>query len=129
VVGGGILSELMRVLLADDHEGFRRSVRQLLATTEDLRVVEECADGETALELLRSERLDVAVLDIAMPGMDGLSVARAAQQEELGCRVVILTMHDDPELERHAWLAGVRGYIRKEHAVTQLIPSLRSIQS
>ena len=117
----------LRILIADDHHAFRRSVRQVLAAAPEMTIVAECADGVTALLEIRAGQAQVAVLDLAMPGLNGLAVARAVQAERLGCPVIILTMHDDAELVEKARLAGVSHYIRKQNVVAELVPALRQL--
>ena len=117
----------LRILIADDHAAFRQTLRLILAGACEFSIVGECPDGAAALRLIRTERPDAAILDLAMPGMDGLSVARAVQQEDIFCPILILTMYIDSELQRQAALAGVCAYIHKENAVAEVIPALRAL--
>lgn len=117
----------LRILIADDHHAFRRSPCQILAAAPEISIAAECADGATTLLEIRTSGSAVAVLDLAMPGLDGLAVARAVQRESLGCPIVILTMHDDAALVEQAQRAGVALYIRKQNVVAELVPALRRL--
>lgn len=116
----------LRVVIADDHAAFRQTLRLILAGVEGVSIIGECADGAAALEMIRAERPDVAILDLAMPGLDGISVARAVQKEPVACSVFLLTMYVDAELRNQALRAGVRAYIHKEDTVAELISALHA---
>ena len=122
----------LRVLLADDHGLVRAGMRALLAEIDGVEVVAEAADGQEALRLIRETRPDVALVDISMPGMNGIEVATRAGKEHPRTRVVIVTMHADEEFVRRALLAGAAGYLLKhadraefEMALRALAPSSR----
>jgi DNA-binding NarL/FixJ family response regulator len=117
----------VRVLLADDHTLVRAGIRALLPSIEGVEVVAESGDGREALELIARHRPDVALLDIAMPGMNGLEIAKRITRESPRTRVVILSMHADPSYVQQALRAGAAGYLLKGAAVSELPLALRSV--
>ena len=119
----------VRVLLADDHTLVRAGIRSLLETIQDVEVVCECGDGREALELLAKHRPDIALLDIGMPGMNGIEIARQAGRASPKTKIVILSMHDDRTHVSQAMRAGVAGYLLKGAAVTELPLAIKSVMS
>ena len=117
----------VRVLLADDHTLVRAGIRALLQSIEGVEVVAESGDGREALELIAKHRPDVALLDIGMPGMNGLEVAKRVGRESPRTRVVILSMHADPSYVQQALRAGAAGYLLKGAAVAELPLALRAV--
>ena len=117
----------IRVLLADDHTLVRGGIRALLESIERVEVVAESEDGREALELIGKHRPDVALLDIGMPGLSGLEVARRAQKESPRTRVVILSMHADASYVTQALRAGVAGYLVKGAAVAELPLAIKTV--
>lgn len=116
-----------KVLIADDHEIFRRGLLDALKGEPSLKVVGEAGDGEQALRLAVELRPDVAVLDIKMPKADGLEVARRLKEAGSPVEVIILTMYDDPETFGAALERGVKGYVLKDSAATEIIGAIRSV--
>jgi DNA-binding NarL/FixJ family response regulator len=110
----------VRVLLADDHTLVRAGIRSLLETMDDVEVVAECGEGHEALELVTRHRPDIALLDIGMPGMNGIEIARRAARVAPRTKVIILSMYDDKTHVRQAIHAGVAGYLLKGAAVAEL---------
>jgi two-component system response regulator NreC len=117
----------IRVLIADDHGVMRAGLRALLNAAEDMRVVGEAADGREALELAGQITPDVVLLDLSMPGMSGIKVARTLKSVLPQARTLILTVHEDDELLRQAIQAGASGYIIKRAAETELITAIRAV--
>jgi DNA-binding NarL/FixJ family response regulator len=117
----------IRVLLADDHTLVRGGIRALLETIERVEVVAESDDGREALELIGKHRPDVALLDIGMPGLSGLEVAKRAHKESPRTRVVILSMHADASYVTQALRAGVAGYLVKGAAVAELPLAIKAV--
>ena len=118
---------VIRILLADDHTLVRAGIRSLLESIENVDVVAESGDGREALELICKHRPDVALLDIAMPGLSGLEVAKRVAQDCPKTRVVILSMHADASHVREALRSGVAGYLLKGAAVAELPLALKSV--
>lgn len=117
----------MRVLLADDHTLVRAGIRSLLEAVPGVEVVAETGDGREALELVAKHRPDVALLDIGMPGLNGLEVAKRISRESPRTRIVILSMHADANYVNQALRAGVSGYLLKGAAVSELPLALRAV--
>jgi DNA-binding NarL/FixJ family response regulator len=117
----------VRLLLADDHTLFREGVRSLLSRMPEVQVVAETGDGREALELIEQHRPDVALLDITMPGMNGLEVASRTARSSPKTRVVILSMHANEAYVAQALRAGIAGYLLKDAAATELSAALRAV--
>jgi DNA-binding NarL/FixJ family response regulator len=115
------------VLLADDHTLVRAGIRALLESAGDVEIVAECGDGREALEKIIQHRPDVALIDIGMPGLNGVEVARRTGQESPRTRVVILSMYADATYVRQALKAGVSAYLLKGAAVAELPLALASV--
>ena len=114
----------MRVLLADDHQILRDGIRRGLESAgED--VVGEADNGEEALELVRSSKPDIVLMDLSMPVLDGVSATRRITDEFPDVRVVVLTMHDDPQRTRAALEAGAIGYMTKGTSFADVLDTLR----
>jgi DNA-binding NarL/FixJ family response regulator len=117
----------VRVLLADDHTLVRAGIRSLLESVDGVEVVAECGDGREALEMIGKHRPDVALLDIGMPGLNGLEVARRTAQESPRTKVIVLSMHGDASYVKQALRAGVAGYLLKGAAVAELPLALQAV--
>jgi DNA-binding NarL/FixJ family response regulator len=117
----------MRILLADDHAIVRRGLRSLLESTPDLVVVAEAGDGKQALRLAEEHHPDLAVLDIAMPMMNGIDVAARLQTMERPPRIIVLSMHSDESYILRALAAGAQAYLLKEATDEDLIPAIRTV--
>jgi two-component system, NarL family, response regulator NreC len=117
----------LRVLIADDHGVLRAGLRALLKTEEDLQVVDEAADGDTALRLASRLRPDIVLLDLSMPGPGGIEVTRKLKEMLPATRVLILTVHEDETLLREALKAGASGYIIKRAVESELISAIRAV--
>ena len=118
---------LIRLVIADDHAIFRQGLRSLIAMAGDCEIVGECSRGDEALVLIRKLRPTIAILDISMPGLDGLSTVAALRREDDTTPVVVLTTHDDPLMLERARCSGANGYVNKEFAFEQLLQTLRSV--
>jgi len=121
------MSNDVRVVIADDHPIFRQGLRQLLEADPHIKVVAEVADGERALASLLDTPADVAVLDLTMPLKDGFAVARAVRERGLSVAIVFLTMHKDEHYLDAALDLGVKGYVLKDSAVTEIISCVRAV--
>jgi DNA-binding NarL/FixJ family response regulator len=116
----------IRVLLADDHVIVRQGVRALLER-EGFLLVGEASDGHEALQLAASTRPDVAVLDFAMPSLNGLDVARQISKVSPGTRSILLTVHNESRYVLDAFRAGARGYVLKTQAGQDLVRAVREV--
>ncbi|MCK9539510.1 response regulator [Dokdonella sp.] len=117
----------IRVILADDHQLVRAGLRALLESLADVTVLAECSDGSEALEAVARLQPDVLLLDITMPGMNGLEVARRVPRVSPSTRVLVLSMHASPEYVSQALRAGIAGYLIKDSAVEELRTALDAI--
>jgi DNA-binding NarL/FixJ family response regulator len=115
-----VSGDKVRIVVADDHALVREGIRRVLDEEPGFEVVAEVADGETALRRVSELAPDVVVLDISMPGLSGLDVARRLREEHPGVRALILSMHDDTEYVLRAVRAGAAGYLLKDDAGPQL---------
>lgn len=111
----------MRILIADDHEVVRSGVRTLLEARPGWLVCDEAADGREAVEMAGRHRPDVVILDIGMPGMNGLEAARMIRKVSPDSEVLILTMHESEQIVREVLRAGARGYVLKSDAGRDLV--------
>lgn len=116
----------LRVLLADDHQVVRQGLKVLLEQ-HGLAVVAEAADGRVAVELARKERPDIAVLDVAMPALNGVDAAREIARQSPKTRVVLLTGLHDPQFVGSALRAGVRGFVMKVQGIDDLVRAIREV--
>jgi DNA-binding NarL/FixJ family response regulator len=117
----------IRVAIADDHPIFARGLRQVLMSDCGLDVVAEARDGEAALECILEHSPDVVILDIDMPKKDGFEVVRAMEDRKLSAAVVFLTMHKNEALFNGALDLGVRGYVLKDSALTEVADSVKAV--
>ncbi len=115
------------VLIADDHPIFRRGLCDIIASDPKLRLVGEAGDGEEAWRLIQKLRPAVAVLDIHMPRRSGLELGRLVSQQRLSVELIILTMDAEEGLLHEALNLGVKGYLLKETAVTDLLQAVRRV--
>jgi two-component system, NarL family, response regulator DesR len=116
-----------RVLLIDDSATLRLGVHALLSSTPDLQVVGECADGGEAVEAARAHRPDVALMDISMPGTDGITATGLVLEAVPDCRVVILTMSNSARDVERAHAAGAAGYLSKATPSSELVQAVRTV--
>ncbi len=110
-----------RLLLADDHALVRAGVRRILDDDPELAVVAEAADGDEALRIALGSAIDLAVLDVSMPKLTGLHVARHLSEQRPNVRVLILSMHDNEEFLFEALRVGASGYVLKSAAEHDLV--------
>ena len=116
----------VRVVLADDHKIVRQGLHALLASEEDIEVAGDASDGRAAVQKARELRPDVVVMDVAMPGLNGIEATRQLALLVPTTRVIILSMYTDPEHVVHALSAGAAGYVRKHDADAELVTAIRT---
>jgi DNA-binding NarL/FixJ family response regulator len=116
-----------RVLLVEDHDLVRAGIRSLLGNMRDVHVVAEAGNAEDALELIEQYRPHVVLMDIALPGMNGLAATTRVTEQFAGVRVIILSMHVNDLYVSQALQAGALGYILKNASFTELEQAIRTV--
>lgn len=119
----------IRIVIADDEGVVRAGLRMILEAEDDLEVAGEAADGGEAVDVVRLTRPDVALMDIRMPGTDGIAAARALTSEGTGTRIVMLTTFDQDEYLYEALRAGTSGFLLKAAPPEQLVAAVRTVAS
>jgi RNA polymerase sigma factor (sigma-70 family) len=117
----------MKLLIVDDHALVRAGIKQLLATATDWRIVGETGRAREALALVDAERPDVVLMDVALPGMDGVVATREIRRRSPSTRVLILTVHDQIQDVLDAINAGASGYALKSEGPEALVQALRAV--
>ena len=117
----------VRVLIVDDHAVVRAGLRLLLDAEPDIEVVGEAADGVDALLVDRALEPEVVLMDLLMPGLNGIDATRELLQERPAAKVLVLSMQDDPRYVREAFAAGATGYVLKEAADTEVVGAVRQV--
>ncbi len=117
-----------RILVVDDHDVVRQGVRLILKSRPEWEICGEAEDGVDALAKERSLNPDLVVLDMTMPGKDGLEVTNALRARKSPAKILVLTMHDSKELAAAVQAAGVDGYVIKSHAARDLVPAIETIK-
>jgi DNA-binding NarL/FixJ family response regulator len=117
----------IRIIVADDHPVVRGGLVALLRTIPSLDVVGEAADGETAVRLTHEHRPDVVLMDVRMPGMDGVEATRQIRLQTPESRVLILTMYDDDATVFTAMKAGAQGYLLKESEQDDIVRAVHAV--
>ena len=118
---------MIKVLLADDHGIVRAGLRRIVEESGDMEVVAEAADGRETLRLVQEILPDVAVIDISMPGLDGLEVVSQLHGHYPDLPILILTMHEEGQYVVRAIQAGAMGYLTKQSAPEQLVKAIRKV--
>jgi DNA-binding NarL/FixJ family response regulator len=117
----------IRVLLADDHPLVRAGIRSLLEKLPGVEIAGEASDGREALELIKAHQSDVVVMDISMPGLNGLQTLARITRDYPRVRVIILSMHPNDEYVMQALKSGASGYLLKRAATAELAAALKSV--
>jgi DNA-binding NarL/FixJ family response regulator len=119
----------IRVVLADDHGLLRKGVRSVLSQDHDIAIVGEAGDGSEAVRLVEQLSPDVVVMDVAMPGLNGIDAAAQMTRRSKQLGVIMLTMYPDEEYLIRAVTAGVRGYLLKDSAEPDLIRAIKEVSA
>jgi len=119
----------LRILLADDHPILLAGLQTLVNVDRDLQIVGAARDGRAALQLALDLRPDVVVLDVSMPEMNGIEVTRALRAAWPQCRILVLTMHDEPAYVRELLAGGAAGFLLKSSAPEELARAIRAVHA
>jgi DNA-binding NarL/FixJ family response regulator len=120
--------ETFRILIADDHEVARRGIRSLLGSHPGWEVTGEAKDGREAVEQTKELKPDLVLLDIGMPGLNGLDAARQIRDIRPMTSVLVLTMHDSEQVVREVLAVGARGFLLKSDAGRDLVSAVEAVQ-
>ncbi|HEX9184992.1 MAG TPA: response regulator transcription factor [Burkholderiales bacterium] len=118
---------MIRVLLADDHEIVRDGLKRILGASSDVQVAGEAANGDEALALARMNDYDLALLDMSMPGLSGIDLIKRLKLEKPKMKLLVLSMHGEPQYAARALKAGAAGYLTKDSAAEQLVGAIRKV--
>jgi DNA-binding NarL/FixJ family response regulator len=117
----------IKVLIVDDHPVFRRGLKEIIEEQKKFEIVGEAADGMVGLHLAAELKPDIIVLDVDMPHLNGLQMARALRKDQASAQIVILSMHGDEDLFNAALDIGVKGYVLKENAGGEVVSALLKV--
>jgi DNA-binding NarL/FixJ family response regulator len=121
------MPDQIRLLIADDHPIVRNGLSFKLNQDARFKIVAEAGDGETALSLIQEMQPDIAILDIDMPKLDGLQVARKIAESDLNTKTILLTLHRDEDFFRTAMEIGAKGYCLKENAAEEIVAGVQAV--
>lgn len=124
---GSSMTSMIRILLADDHAVLRSGLRLLLTSTNEYEVIGEASSGTETLSLAEQLQPDLILLDLSMPALGGLDALPTLRKLVPLTRILILTMHDDPQYLRQALKRGASGYVLKKAADAELLSAMRSV--
>jgi two-component system, NarL family, invasion response regulator UvrY len=117
----------MRILIADDHPIFRAGLKEVLSKVKDVKLIGEADNGQTVLTLARNHRWDVVLLDLTMPGKDGLEVLQDLRRERPDLPVLVLSAHPEDQLALRLLKSGAAGYLTKDKAPELLLTAIRKV--
>lgn len=120
---------MIRVAVADDHVIVRAGLRALISCEHDMALVAEAGDGKQAVAIARHEQVDVFLVDLAMPGMDGVEAISQIRAAAPSAHVLVLSMHATPEFVRPALRAGATGYVVKGSGLDDLLVAIRAVHA
>lgn len=123
------MSDVIGVLLADDHPVVRRGLKATIEEDDGLKVLAEAVDGTDALRQILELRPDIAILDIDMPGLNGLGVAREVAAQNVETRIIFMTFHADEDLMRAAMDVGGKGYLLKGSETDEVCSAIRAVKA
>lgn len=120
------MGKITKILIADDHALIRQGLRQVLDAQTDFQII-ETENGEEALEEIRNQKPDIAILDVEMPKMTGFEVAKQLKHEALSIDVIFLTMFKDEVMFNKVMDIGVKGYVLKENTVSEIMSCIKAV--
>ena len=118
---------MIRILVVDDHSIVREGAKRIIADTCDMQVIDECSDGHDALCKILNNDYDVVLLDIALPGIDGLDVLRAAKTKKPALPILMLSMYPEEQYASRVLREGASGYIAKGSLPSDLVTAIRKV--
>ncbi|MFC0399663.1 response regulator transcription factor [Paraburkholderia rhizosphaerae] len=118
---------MKRIVIVDDHPIVRGTVASMLATDPEMQVVGECGDGEHGLKMILSETPDLAILDLDLPRLDGLSMIRQIRAQNESIRMLVLSAKPEQVMAAHTRLAGANGYVSKARELGELLTAARTV--
>jgi len=119
--------DTIHILVCDDHALFREGLSRILDETEGCKVVGKAANGQEAVEKAVELRPDLILLDVVMPGMDGIDAARTLRKRKVPSRIIMLSAYDEERFVLDAWKAGIHGYILKDTATAELMRAVQCV--
>jgi len=126
--GNGATLPTARILIVDDHPTFRRGLAAAIAEHPDLVVCGEAEDAQKALDAMRRLKPDIAIIDISLPGTNGIELIKQMAAEQPGLGFLVLSMHDETYFALRALRAGARGYVMKAEAPAEILAAIRKVQ-
>ena len=118
---------MLKIIIADDHPVVRQGIMRIIEETPDMRVTDEAEDGTEALKKIKEKDFDIILLDISMPGRDGLDVIREIKKIQPQLPILILTMHPEKYYGLRMFQAGASGYLTKQNAPFDLVEAIRKV--
>lgn len=125
----GAVAQTLGILCVDDHPLVRKGIAAILANETDMKLVAEAGSGRDAVDAFRQFRPDVTLMDLRMPGMDGIEATKQIRQIDPEAKIIALTSYDGDQEIYRALEAGVRGYILKESVHTEIVHAIRVVHS
>jgi DNA-binding NarL/FixJ family response regulator len=121
------MKKVISILMADDHPVYRDGLRRIIESDPTLKIVQETGNGSEALRLARALKPDLLILDMDMPGSNGLEIARARQSEQLPFEIIFVTMYREEDMFDEAMNLGAKGYVLKESAAADILQSIHAV--
>jgi two-component system, NarL family, response regulator NreC len=122
-----VLPVKARILIVDDHVIVRQGIAQLVNREPDLDVCEEAGDADSAIAVLREAKVDLAIVDISLPGTSGIELVKLIRDSQPQLPVLVMSMHDEALYSDRAFRAGAKGYVMKQEATEKLLAAIRKI--
>jgi DNA-binding NarL/FixJ family response regulator len=115
------------IIIADDHSVVRSGIKNIFGSDPGFQIVHEAGDGASAIQLMRTSKPDVAIIDIEMPEMNGFEIAEAVKNEDLQVRLIFMSMYSDEYTFNRAMDLGIHGFVLKDNAVNSVKDAVRSV--